>query len=233
MIDNRYHTVHKYNYNYHVYLHLQDSQNIWYEAVIRGVRITEEKVQEIAVHYIGWVSKWDEWIDCKAAEIHYNANRALIEPTIDKRNTNTFGPHRPHILGPLINKYQTQLTQLLEMGFNNTILNIQALIVANGDVEQSKAIIASPPPDMHTYNKNRAVVRPYDQKQPRQQGPSQYNNNNNNRRHGHGMSFCFFAFLFILAQFLFFAGKKLVRAGLAILCVHAVLFVCKRTQNKR
>ena len=69
---------------------MQDSQNKWYEAMIRGLRITQDKRKEIAVHYLGWSVKFDEWVDCKYAE-----KMDTIEPRIAKRNTNTIGPHRP------------------------------------------------------------------------------------------------------------------------------------------
>ena len=166
--------------------------------MIRGVRTTEKQGKEIAIHYIGWAVKFDQWIDCVHAEVHYNANSTIIKPTVAKRGTNTIGPHRSQNRSRLITQYQKQLKQLLAIGFNDSNLNIQALTRAHGDVEQSKGIIASTPPHMYicTYNKNGAfeAVRPHARQQP------QYNNNNNRHwrkkrdrrhRHRHGMSFFF------------------------------------------
>ena len=190
------------------YLYVQDNANVWYEAMIRGVRIPEEKRKEIAVHYVGWVVKHDQWIDCtcKHAEIAYKQSSSfvIIEPRIAKRGTNTIGPHRPHNRCHLINQYQKELTQLLAMGFNDTNLNMQALGVADGDVQQSVDIIVSnsSPPDLH--NKHGEIARQYHPQPRRQQGLSQFHKNNNHRnldsywtraidrhrhRHMHGMSF--------------------------------------------
>ena len=125
--------------------------------MIRAVRITEDKRKQVAAHFIGWAIKWDEWVD--------------FQPRIAKRNTNTIGPHRPRrrdrggysggysfgsnststattstatsatSASATTNPYQTQLTQLSAMGFTDTNLNTQALMLANGDVEQTISIL--------------------------------------------------------------------------------------------
>ena len=52
------------------------------------MRQTENNRKEIAIHYIGWKCKYDEWLDCKHRE------RDTIAPRIHKRNTYTISPHR-------------------------------------------------------------------------------------------------------------------------------------------
>ena len=47
-------------------INVLDNWNKWYEAIVTGKRIifNQDQVEIwIAVHYIGWMSKWDEWIN--------------------------------------------------------------------------------------------------------------------------------------------------------------------------
>ena len=39
-----------------------DTQSKWYESEILEIRVFQEEITEIKVHYIGWAHRWDEWI---------------------------------------------------------------------------------------------------------------------------------------------------------------------------
>ena len=103
--------------------------------------VTNEKFsQKIAIHYIGWALKWDEWID----SILGNAKTQRIA----KRNTITIGPHRARGRNPsglffegnnafiFANLYQNQLRRLSKLGYFDRNENIKLLKQKNEDVDQ-------------------------------------------------------------------------------------------------
>ena len=135
-------------------MRVQDTENAWYEALIRCVRTTQDGKKQIAIHYIGWAIKWDEWLDCDSINLYDIINngdaatQVATKPRIGKRNTMSLGPHRPkkrhnRRYNRPGDQYQTQLSQLNAMGFNDRDLNVQALNMTNGDIQQTVAVLFS------------------------------------------------------------------------------------------
>ena len=69
----------------------QSGSSVWCESQIMRIEQNEENnIYRIKIHYKGWDSKWDEWID-----VNYNSNdtnKELQEPRIAKLYTNLEKP---------------------------------------------------------------------------------------------------------------------------------------------
>lgn len=61
-----------------------DTANKWYESTIRDV-----KPDKILVHYEGWESRWDAWIDRDS-------------PNLAPKNTHTTGPYQVQFPSPCL-----------------------------------------------------------------------------------------------------------------------------------
>ena len=135
-----------------------DKQNRWYESVIRCVRITNEGLKQIAIHFIGWTIKWDEWIytDVKDGRKLF---ATMIGPRVVKRNTFTFGPRW---LKPVRNWagtiktddkdiYSYELSRIKRCGFLNPQLNLHALKAACGDVTYAITLLQNHHMDSGNY----------------------------------------------------------------------------------
>ena len=110
--------------------------------------IDKMELDRVAVHYIGWEIKWDEWM----------IGESQCKKRILQRNTRTFGPYRESgttarrsvpryqfvdFCGSNDNyRFQTQLEQINSMGLTNDVnRKKQALNTANGDVTQAVEIL--------------------------------------------------------------------------------------------
>lgn len=47
------------------FLDVQDSRQRWCSAFVREIRETSEAKYSLFVHFLGWSSKWDEWVDLR------------------------------------------------------------------------------------------------------------------------------------------------------------------------